>query len=156
MFTHSPWAQAPPPQPPTPHTPVPPPTQQPAPLSWKTDEDLDTVPHLQVSTSSDTRATVQLHLHIYTPRRLQIFLPCTNSTNTVAANNLSQGKKYKWTDLDAGDFYKYIELLLYMAMVKMYSIRRQDHIFSLPLPSQICHHRYITGQIQNNILESSS
>lgn len=51
------------------------------------------------------------------------------------------------------DFYKYIGLLLYMAMVKLDCIAdywRQNHFFSLPLPSQIMprdRYRYISWNL---------
>ncbi|XP_040004641.1 piggyBac transposable element-derived protein 4-like [Xiphias gladius] len=140
-------SRAPRAQEPSPQQPAPPPTQHPAPLSWKTDKDPDTAPHVSRFKPARTPGVQLSSTSTYTPLDLfKLFFPvpavqtlCQN-TNKQAAKKISQGKKYKWTDLDVGDFYKYIGLLLYMAMVKLDSIVdywRQNHLFSLSLPSQI-------------------
>lgn len=135
------------PQPTKPQAPAPPSTKQPAPLSWKTDKDPDTAPPVSRFQPLRTPGVQLCSNTTYTPLNLfKLFFPvktvqtlCKN-TNKQAAKKIANGKKYKWTDVDVEDFYKYIGLLLYMAMVKFDHIAdywRQNHFFSLPLPSQI-------------------
>ncbi|XP_056108147.1 piggyBac transposable element-derived protein 4-like [Rhinichthys klamathensis goyatoka] len=129
------------------HQPAPPPTQQPAPLSWKTEKDPDIAPPVSRFQPARTPGPQLSSTSTYTPLDLfKLFFPvqiiqtlCQN-TNKQAAKQMAQGKKYKWLDVNIGEFYKYIGLLLYMAMVKLDSIAdywRQNHFFSLPLPVQI-------------------
>lgn len=64
---------------------------------------------------------------------------CDN-TNKQAAKNIAQGKKSKGTELTVDEFYKYLGLVKYMAMVKLDHIAdywRQGDLFSLSLPTQI-------------------
>ncbi|KAF3837704.1 hypothetical protein F7725_009472, partial [Dissostichus mawsoni] len=53
---------------------------------------------------------------------------------------MGKGKTYKWTDLTVEDFYKYMGLLLYMALLKLDNVLdywRQDNFLSVPLPAQV-------------------
>ncbi|KAJ8367236.1 hypothetical protein AAFF_G00323820 [Aldrovandia affinis] len=64
---------------------------------------------------------------------------CEN-TNKQAAKAQAKGSKYTWTDVGVEEFYRYIGLLFYMAMVKLHDIRdywRQNSIFSCPFPATI-------------------
>ncbi|XP_071337656.1 piggyBac transposable element-derived protein 4-like [Trachinotus anak] len=64
---------------------------------------------------------------------------CRN-TNKQAAKEAARGAKYKWTDVGVTEFYKYIGLIFYMAMIKLDSITdywRKNSIFSVPFPSQV-------------------
>ncbi|KAJ8377795.1 hypothetical protein AAFF_G00251140 [Aldrovandia affinis] len=64
---------------------------------------------------------------------------CRN-TNKQAAMAQAKGSKYTWTDVGVEEFYKYIGLLFYMAMVKLHDIRdywRQNTIYSLAFPVTI-------------------
>lgn len=67
----------------------PPPTQQPAPLSWKTEKELHTAPSLLVTASGPGSAP---------PTQ-----PGSQNTHKRAAKPISQGKKYKRTDLVVGN-----------------------------------------------------
>ncbi|XP_048866623.1 piggyBac transposable element-derived protein 3-like [Brienomyrus brachyistius] len=64
---------------------------------------------------------------------------CRN-TNRRAAMHVAEGKKYKWTDVCVEEFYKYIGLVFYMAMVKLDHITdywRQNTFFSQILPPKV-------------------
>uniref|UniRef100_A0A8B9GL59 PiggyBac transposable element-derived protein domain-containing protein n=1 Tax=Astyanax mexicanus TaxID=7994 RepID=A0A8B9GL59_ASTMX len=122
-------------------------TKTSATLSWKTDSDPDIAPSVSRFQPARKPGPQLISSSTYTPLELfKLFFPfetvqtmCQN-TNKQAAKNLSEGKKYKWTDLDVEDFYKYCGLVLYMSLVKVDSISdywRQDHLFSLSLPARI-------------------
>lgn len=64
---------------------------------------------------------------------------CRN-TNKQAARNIAQGCKYKWSALKVDEFYKYIGLVFYMALVKLDHIQdywRQNNIFSIAFPRTV-------------------
>ncbi|XP_033953453.1 piggyBac transposable element-derived protein 4-like [Pseudochaenichthys georgianus] len=124
-----------------------PPTQQPAPLSWKTDKDPDTAPPVPSFKPARTPGPQLSSRWKYKPFDLfKLFFSaqtvqtiCIN-TNKQAAKQMGNGKKYKWIDLTVDDFYKYMGLLLYMALLKLDTVLdywRQDHFLSVPLPAQV-------------------
>uniref|UniRef100_A0A3B3S5R5 PiggyBac transposable element-derived protein domain-containing protein n=1 Tax=Paramormyrops kingsleyae TaxID=1676925 RepID=A0A3B3S5R5_9TELE len=48
--------------------------------------------------------------------------------------------KYRWVDIGVAEFYKYIGLIFYMAMMKLGHVRdywRRNNIFSVPFPSLV-------------------
>lgn len=50
------------------------------------------------------------------------------------------GKKFKWTDLTVEEFYKYIGLLFYMALVRLHHIAdywRQNHSLTCPFAATV-------------------
>ncbi|XP_064179982.1 activating transcription factor 7-interacting protein 1 isoform X1 [Anguilla rostrata] len=64
---------------------------------------------------------------------------CRN-TNEHAARAIARGSKYKWADIGMEEFYKYIGLIFYMALLKLNDIRdywRQSNIFSVAFPATI-------------------
>ncbi|KAJ8399418.1 hypothetical protein AAFF_G00411300, partial [Aldrovandia affinis] len=114
---------------------------------WKTETAPDEAP--PVSRFQPARPPgVQLNLtDNHTPLDLfKLYVPrdavntlCRN-TNKQAAMAQAKGSKYTWTDVWVEEFYRYIGLLLYMAMVKQHEIRdywRQNSIYSLAFPVTI-------------------
>lgn len=75
---------------------------------------------------------------LFFPRETIVTL-CQN-TNKQAARSIKQGRKYKWKALTADEFYKYIGLVFYMALIKLDHIRdywRQNNIFSIDFPGMV-------------------
>lgn len=64
---------------------------------------------------------------------------CQN-TNKQAAKSISNGKKYTWIDITIQELYKFMGLILFMALIKLDDIRsywRQSNIFSVPFPATV-------------------
>uniref|UniRef100_A0A3Q3ENX6 PiggyBac transposable element-derived protein domain-containing protein n=1 Tax=Kryptolebias marmoratus TaxID=37003 RepID=A0A3Q3ENX6_KRYMA len=114
---------------------------------WKTEEEADAAP--EVSRFQPRRTPgVQLDtLSSHCPKDLFLLFFATDSVRTIckntnknAAKNIESGKKYKWTDINEDDLYKFFGILIYMSLVSLPSFQdywRQNHILSVPLPSKI-------------------
>nr|XP_023674853.1 piggyBac transposable element-derived protein 4-like isoform X1 [Paramormyrops kingsleyae] len=116
-------------------------------LSWKTESDADAVPPtlrflparepgVQLS-MRDSHSPASLFKLFFAEDAVNTI--CQN-TNKQAARNKGKGAKYKWVDVGAAEFYRYIGLIFYMAMMKLDHITdywRRDSIFSVLFPSQV-------------------
>ncbi|KAL6459322.1 hypothetical protein MHYP_G00327940 [Metynnis hypsauchen] len=114
---------------------------------WKTEAEPDVVsqpkcftPHRAPGVQLDVKAS-------YTPLDLfQLFFPadavetiCQN-TNKQAAKNVAKGKKYKWTDVVVDEFYKFLGILMFTALVPLNHISdfwRRNNIFSVSFPATV-------------------
>ncbi|XP_053370298.1 piggyBac transposable element-derived protein 4-like [Clarias gariepinus] len=122
-------------------------SQSKPPPSWRTPEEPDEAPAV-IRFCPARPPGVQLNSsNKYTPVELfkLFFCPdavatlCKN-TNKQAARNIKQGRKYKWTDVTVDEFYKYIGLVFYTALIKLNDIRdywRQNNIFSIAFPGTV-------------------
>lgn len=109
---------------------------------WKTETDPDAAPPV-LRFQPARPPGVQLNVaDNHSPLDLfKLFVPrdavntlCEN-TNKQAAKAKAKGAKYTWNAVGADEFYKYIGILFYMAMVKLHDIRdhwKQKTIFSVP------------------------
>ncbi|KAL0154568.1 hypothetical protein M9458_048831, partial [Cirrhinus mrigala] len=116
-------------------------------LSWKAETEVDRVPQTlrflparepgpQLS-PADSHSPLSLFKLFFTESAVENL--CHN-TNAQAARAIAKGRKYKWTDVDVDELYRYIGLIFYMATVKMSSVAdywRQDSLFSLPFPTTV-------------------
>ncbi|KAK0138817.1 PiggyBac transposable element-derived protein 4 [Merluccius polli] len=116
-------------------------------LSWKTEKDTDEAPPkiefcparppgVQLI-SADTHTPLELFKLFFTEDTVGTL--CQN-TNKQAAGRAAKGCKYKWTDVGVNEFYKYIGLIFYMAMVKLDDIKdywQQNCIFSVEFPAKV-------------------
>uniref|UniRef100_A0A3B4UJI1 M-phase phosphoprotein 8 n=1 Tax=Seriola dumerili TaxID=41447 RepID=A0A3B4UJI1_SERDU len=121
------------------------PSQQPQ--SWKTESDDDVAPP-PLEFLPVRGPGVQLNpKDKYTPLDLfKLFFSeeamktvCQN-TNKKAAKHTAKGAKYKWMDVGVTEFYSYIGLIFYMAIIKLDSTTdywRKNNIFSVFFPSQV-------------------
>ncbi|XP_030644477.1 uncharacterized protein LOC115824894 [Chanos chanos] len=117
------------------------------PLSWNTESDGDAVPPplrflparepgVQLSTR-DSYTPLDLFKLFFSEDAVETL--CRN-TNKQAARNAARGAKYRWTDVGVAEFYRYIGLIFYMAMIKLDHITdywRKNSIFSILFPSQV-------------------
>lgn len=115
--------------------------------TWRTEKDPDTSPVTkkfaparppghQLNTSS-TYTPLDLFRLFFNSDAIQILC---NNTNKQAAKNIAKGKKYKWTDIDHQEFFKFLGLTFYFAMVKLQNIQdywKKDTIFSVPFPANV-------------------
>ncbi|XP_062375791.1 piggyBac transposable element-derived protein 4-like [Sardina pilchardus] len=124
-------------------------------FSWKTECEEDTTPPpLRFVPSRDPGVQLRAEDN-HTPLSLfKLFFSldtvetlCRN-TNKHAARNIARGAKYRWVDVRAAEFYKFIGLIFYMGMIQMKNITdywRKCNIFSVPFPSEmISRDRYRT------------
>lgn len=132
-------------------------TSRPAPeqTRWKSAQDPDTnfsnkkfTPKRKPGHQLDTSKTyTPLDLFSLFVDRSTIIKLCTN-INKQAAKNIAKGKKYKWTKLEETDFYRFLGLTFYFALVKLSAIAdywKQNSIFSLQFPPKVMHRdRYRT------------
>uniref|UniRef100_A0A3B1IMT6 PiggyBac transposable element-derived protein 4-like n=1 Tax=Astyanax mexicanus TaxID=7994 RepID=A0A3B1IMT6_ASTMX len=116
-------------------------------LSWKTERDDDVAPPplrflparepgVQLS-SGDNHTPLDLFKLFFSEEAVETL--CRN-TNKQAAKNVAGGVKYKWTDLGPEEFYRYVGLTFYMAMIKLDQITdywRKNSIFTIPFPTQV-------------------
>ncbi|XP_017312676.1 piggyBac transposable element-derived protein 4 [Ictalurus punctatus] len=116
-------------------------------LAWKTPEDADVAPAairfwparppgVQLN-SADKHTPLELFKLFFSADAVATL--CQN-TNKQAARNIEQGCKYKWTALTVDEFYKYIGLIYFMALIKLDHIRdywRQNNIFSIAFPRTV-------------------
>ncbi|CAB1351076.1 unnamed protein product [Coregonus sp. 'balchen'] len=110
---------------------------------WKTEEDPDEGPQpLRFCPSRPPGPQVDPSA-MYSPLDLfQMFFTkvtvrtlCDN-TNRQAARNIGRGKKFKWIDITVKEFYKFIGLVFFTALVKTRAISDYwitNSIFSIPL-----------------------
>ncbi len=116
-------------------------------LSWKAETDADRAPQTlrfwparepgPQLTTADAHSPMSLFKLFFTESTVENL--CHN-TNAQAARAAAKGRKYKWTDVNVDELYRYIGLVFYMATVKMSSITdywRQDSLFSLPFPATV-------------------
>ncbi|GLD59524.1 piggyBac transposable element-derived protein 4-like protein [Lates japonicus] len=64
---------------------------------------------------------------------------CQN-TNKQAARNITKGKKYSWTDINIQEFFRYLGLTFFFALVKLNNTRdywKKNSIFSVPFPANV-------------------
>ncbi|XP_018543850.1 piggyBac transposable element-derived protein 4 [Lates calcarifer] len=64
---------------------------------------------------------------------------CQN-TNKQAARNITKGKKYSWTDINIQEFFRYVGLTFFFALVKLNNTRdywKKNSIFSVPFPANV-------------------
>lgn len=78
---------------------------------------------------------------------------CCN-TNKQAAIKVAKGCTFRWTNVEVHEFYKYIGLIFYMAVIKLDDIKdywQQDDVFSIPFPATLMswdRYRFITWNIK--------
>ncbi|XP_067283810.1 piggyBac transposable element-derived protein 4-like [Pseudorasbora parva] len=63
-----------------------------------------------------------------------------NNTNTNAAKNIASGKKYSWKNFTVEEFFKYLGLTFFFALVRLTNIRdywRTNTIFSQQFPHSV-------------------
>nr|XP_023651886.1 piggyBac transposable element-derived protein 3-like isoform X2 [Paramormyrops kingsleyae] len=115
--------------------------------SWYSKEDADAgppalmfrparPPGVQLS-SADRHTPLDLFKMFFSTDAVKTL--CRN-TNRRAAMHVAEGKKYKWTAVCVEEFYRYIGLVFYMAMVKLEHITdywRQNTFFSQVLPPKV-------------------
>lgn len=114
---------------------------------WKTEYDADTAPALRRFQPRRTPGVQLDTLSSHSPKDLFLLFFATETVRTIcrntnknAAKNRELGKKYKWTDIEPGDLYKFFGLLIYMSLVSLPSLQdywRQNHILSVPLPAKV-------------------
>ncbi|XP_035241192.1 piggyBac transposable element-derived protein 4-like [Anguilla anguilla] len=115
--------------------------------SWKTEKSADVAPPVMRFRPARQPGVQLSSTEAHTPLDLfKLFFStdavrtlCKN-TNEHAARAIAKGRKYKWTDIGIEEFYRYIGLIFYMAMVKLDQIRdywRQSSIFSVPFPATV-------------------
>ncbi|XP_077065891.1 uncharacterized protein LOC143719416 [Siphateles boraxobius] len=127
---------------------------------WKTESDPDTAP--QTSRFMPRRTPgAQVNMHsVHSPMDLfQLYFTrntmktlCKN-TNKQAAKKQEMGNKYKWTDVEVEELYKYLGLLMYTSLVSLPSLQdywRKNHFMSVPFVVSHCHDK---RQIQGVIVE---
>ncbi|XDV34811.1 hypothetical protein PO909_004929 [Leuciscus waleckii] len=115
--------------------------------SWKTEREVDLVPqNLRFLPSrepgpqlraTDSHSPLSLFKLFFTESAVSTL--CYN-TNAQAARSIARGRKYKWTDIDVCEMYRYFGLVFYMGMVKLSSISdywRQGSLFSVPFPATV-------------------
>ncbi|MCI4394954.1 hypothetical protein PGIGA_G00174820, partial [Pangasianodon gigas] len=115
--------------------------------AWKTQTDDDTVPQTlrflparepgPQLRSADSHSPMSLFKLFFSESAVSTL--CHN-TNAQAAKAIAKGRKYKWTDVNISEMYRYIGLIFYMAMTKLSSIRdywRQSSIFTVPFPATV-------------------
>ncbi|XP_066538106.1 piggyBac transposable element-derived protein 4-like [Hoplias malabaricus] len=117
------------------------------PLSWKTETNVDATPPPLRFVPARTPGVQLRTRDRHTPLDLfKLFISegavktlCRN-TNKQAAENIARGAKYRWLDVGVAEFYKYIGLTFYMAMIDLDQINdywRKNSIFSIPFPPQV-------------------
>ncbi|XP_035246117.1 piggyBac transposable element-derived protein 3-like isoform X3 [Anguilla anguilla] len=115
--------------------------------SWKTEKSADVAPPVMRFRPARQPGVQLSSAEAHTPLDLfKLFFStdavrtlCKN-TNEHAARAIAKGSKYKWTDIGIEEFYRYIGLIFYMAMVKLDQIRDywwQSSIFSVPFPATV-------------------
>ncbi|XP_028419488.1 piggyBac transposable element-derived protein 4-like [Perca flavescens] len=61
-------------------------------------------------------------------------------TNKQAAKDIAKGKRYYWTDINCQEFFKYVGLNFFFALVKLDNIQdywKKSTIFSVPFPANV-------------------
>lgn len=114
---------------------------------WKTESDPDIAP--QTSRFMPRRTPgAQVNMHsVHSPMDLfQLYFStdtmrtlCKN-TNKQAAKKQEMGNKYKWTDVEVEELYKYLGLLIYTSFVSLPSIQdywKKNHFMSVPFPATV-------------------
>lgn len=94
-------------------------------------------PGVQERWLSSEPSPTELFKRLFDERSVNII--CDN-TNKHAQRNIHQGKKYTWRDISSTDFYKFVGLLLYMAMLKLPQVSqywRQDSFFTVLAPALV-------------------
>ncbi|XP_071377159.1 piggyBac transposable element-derived protein 4-like [Centroberyx affinis] len=86
---------------------------------------------------TDRPSPLQLFRKFFTDEDVETV--CEN-TNKNAAKNLARGKTYQWRDITPADFFAYVGLLLFMAVLKMprtASYWRRGSVFGASFPATI-------------------
>ena len=114
---------------------------------WRTEQQADTAPTGSSFLPRRTPGVQVESLSHHTPKDLFLLFFSTDAVRTIcsntnknAAKNKELGKKYKWTDVDSEDLYKFFGLLSYMSLVSLPSLQdywKQNHILSVPLPAKV-------------------
>ncbi|KAI5623126.1 hypothetical protein C0J50_17380, partial [Silurus asotus] len=115
--------------------------------AWKNPEDEDVSPPAIRFRPARPPGAQLISTDTYTPLELFKLYFCEDTvatlcqnTNKQADRNIQQGCKYKWTTLTVDEFYKYIGLIFYMALLKLDHIKdywRQNNIFSIAFPGTV-------------------
>lgn len=114
--------------------------------SWKTESDPDSCPS-SIKFIPARPPGHQLNSNgTYTPLDLfKLFFSndtaktlCQNTNRQASKNN--ESKKYTWTDINVQEFFKYVGLTFFFALVKLNTIHdywKRNTIFSVPFPANI-------------------
>lgn len=115
--------------------------------SWKTEKDPDICPSPKRFLPARPPGHQLNSNSTYTPMDLfklffsnEAIKTICQHTNKQAAKNIANGKKYSWTDINSQEFFKYVGLTFYFALVKMNSIQdywKRNTIFSIPFPPNV-------------------
>ncbi|XP_032371499.1 piggyBac transposable element-derived protein 4 [Etheostoma spectabile] len=115
--------------------------------SWNTEEDPDACPETRRFVPARPPGHKLNPDQTYTPLDLfKLFfsnkaaLTICNHTNKQAAKNIAKGKKYPWTNITTEEFFKYVGLTFFVALVKLGKISdywKKNTIFSVPFPANV-------------------
>ncbi|XP_039659942.1 piggyBac transposable element-derived protein 4-like [Perca fluviatilis] len=115
--------------------------------SWKTEEDPDVCPEQRRFVPARPPGHKLNPDKTYTPMDLfklffsnEAALTICHHTNKQAAKNIAKGKKYSWTNITMEEFFRYVGLTFFIALVKLSTIRdywKKNTIFSVPFPANI-------------------
>ncbi|XP_059213262.1 piggyBac transposable element-derived protein 4-like [Centropristis striata] len=116
-------------------------------MSWKTETDGDVCPVPKrfiparppghQLNSSTTYTPLDLFKLFFSNDAAQTV--CRN-TNKQAAKSVARGKKYSWTDVNVPEFFKYVGLSFFFALVKLDNMQdywKKSTIFSVPFPANV-------------------
>ncbi|XP_042349840.1 piggyBac transposable element-derived protein 4-like [Plectropomus leopardus] len=116
-------------------------------LSWKTQADPDVCPEPKKFAPARPSGHQLNSNTSYTPIDLfKLFLSndaaqtICQHTNKQAAKCIKKGKRYSWTDISVQEFFKYVGLNFFFALVKIGNIQdywKKNTIFSLSFPATI-------------------
>ncbi|XP_029295518.1 piggyBac transposable element-derived protein 4-like [Cottoperca gobio] len=115
--------------------------------SWKTEADPDVCPAPKRFSPARPPGHQLNSNSTYTPLDLfKLFFSndaiktLCQHTNKQAAKNTARGKKYFWTAIHTKEFFKYVGLTFYFALVKLDNIQdywKKKTIFSVPFPANV-------------------
>uniref|UniRef100_UPI0037E78EB8 piggyBac transposable element-derived protein 4 n=1 Tax=Semicossyphus pulcher TaxID=241346 RepID=UPI0037E78EB8 len=115
--------------------------------SWSSERDPDICPEPKRFTPARPPGHQLNSNSTYTPLDLfklffsnEAALTVCHHTNKQAAKNIAKGKKYSWTDLNMQEFFKFVGLTFFFALVKLNNIRdywKRNTIFSVPFPANV-------------------
>ncbi|XP_023253243.1 piggyBac transposable element-derived protein 4-like [Seriola lalandi dorsalis] len=116
---------------------------------WQTEQQPDVLPEplpgfcpartpgVQVFWLSDEPSPSELFKTFFDEKSVRII--CDN-TNKQAQKKINEGKKFKWRDIIPIDFFKFVGLLFYMAVLKLPEVRlywKQNSLFSVLSPALV-------------------
>lgn len=114
---------------------------------WKTENDPDNAPQTWRFMPRRTPGA-QLNTHSTHPPMdlFQLYFSTDTmktlckSTNKQAAKKQEMGMKYKWTDVEVEELYKFLGLLIYTALVSLPNLQdywKRNRILSVPFPAAV-------------------